>query len=352
MKNITKILFVAITSLSLMLSAKAGELTVNGTAKATYNATSGQEKDNGIGITNELNFTASGEMDNGYTWKYSMELDPTTKGDTAASPTATQPGAALNDDTQISLTMNELGTVKICVSECGNNKKYAWDASAYTSASDTGLSEGITYPGDEGSYATLQYHTPELPFGTTASIAHGNQKVDGQSGNAQASSGDSASFYSLTTKPIDGLTLAASYYEKNNYANGADDAGDQSEEGGAYAAKYAMGNLTVGYGKSFKAPESTVITAGGTTVEYYENTGMSIAYAVNDDLSVSYTNEDSEANYQTSTTVGYDIEMDSIQIAYSLGGATLSIARTDYENIGYAQDVDATDTIIAMTFAF
>ena len=128
MKNITKILFVAITSLSLMLSAKAGELTVNGTAKATYNATSGQEKDNGIGITNELNFTASGEMDNGYTWSYSMELDPTTKGDTAASPTATQPGAALNDDTQVSLTMNELGTVKICVSECGNNKKYAWDA--------------------------------------------------------------------------------------------------------------------------------------------------------------------------------------------------------------------------------
>ena len=44
--------------------------------------------------------------------------------------------------------------------------------------------------------------------------------------------------------------------------------------------------------------------------------------------------------------------MDSIQIAYSLGGATLSIARTDYENIGYKQDADATDTIIAMTFAF
>jgi len=351
MKNITKILFVAITSLSLMLSAKAGELTVNGTAKATYNATSGQEKDNGIGITNELNFTASGEMDNGYTWSYSMELDPSTSG-TSAATDGTAPGQAINDDTQISLTMNELGTVKICVSECGNNKKYAWDASAYTSASDTGLSEGIVYPGDEGSYATLQYHTPELPFGTTASIAHGNQKKDGQSGNAQAASGDSASFYSLTTKPIDGLTVAASYYEKNDYDNGTDDSGDQGEEGGAYAAKYSMGNLTVGYGKSFKAPESTVITAGGTTGEYYENTGMSIAYAVNDDLSVSYTNEDSEVNYQTSTTVGYDIEMDSIQIAYSLGGATLSIARTDYENIGYAQDADATDTIIAMTFAF
>ena len=352
MKNIAKILFVAISSFSLMFSANAGELSVSGTAKATYNATSGQQKDNGIGITNELKFTASGEMDNGFTWSYMMALDPTTTGDTAASPSNTPPGAALNDDTSITVGLDDMGTVKICVSTCGNNKKYAFDASAYTSASDTGLSEGIVYPGDEGGYATLQYHTPELPFGTTASIAHGNQKVDGQSGNAQATSGDSATFYSLVTKPVDGLTLSDSYYDKNNYANGTDDAGDQNEEGGAYGAKFAYGNLTVGYGKSFKAPESTAITAGGTTVEYYENTGTSIAYAVNDDLSVSYTQETGERNMQTSNTTTYDIEMDSIQIAYSLGGATLSVARTDYENIGYANNTDATDTIIALTFAF
>ena len=352
MKNIAKILFVAISSFSLMFSANAGELTVNGTAKATYNATSGQQKDNGIGITNELTFTASGEMDNGYTWSYSMALDPTTTGDTATSPSNTQPGAALNDDTSITLGMNDLGTFKICVSTCGNNKKYAFDASAYTKASDTGLSEGIVYPADEGSYATIQYHTPELPFGTTGSIAHGNQKVDGQSGNAQASSGDSASFYSLVSKPVDGLTLSASYYDKNDYGNDAGDSDDQGEEGGAYGAKYSVGNLTVGYGKSFKAPESTVITAGGTTVEYYENTGTSIGYAVNDDLTVSYTSETGERNMQTSSTATYDIEVDSIQLAYSLGGATLSIARTDYENIGYADGADATDTIIALTFAF
>ena len=124
-----------------------------------------------------------------------------------------------------------------------------------------------------------------------------------------------------------------------------DDGGDQGEEGGAYAAKYSMGNITVGYGKSFKAPESTVITSGGTTVEYYENTGMSVAYAVNDDLSISYTSETGEANYQTSSTTNYDIEMDSVQLAYSLGGATLSIARTDYENLSYKDGQDAVDTI-------
>ena len=126
------------------------------------------------------------------------------------------------------------------------------------------------------------------------------------------------------------------------------------EEGGAWAATYAAGAVTVGYGKSFKAPErTTAIGANGATiVEYYENTGMSIGYAVNDDLSVSFTREESEANYQTSATGSNDVEMDSIQIAYSLGGATLSVARAEYENIGYELNKDATETIIAMSFAF
>ena len=116
MKTIMKTLLVSIASLSLMLSVNAGELTVSGTAKATYNANSGGTHDQGLGVTNELNFTASGEMDNGYTWSYSMELDPASG------------GTANNDDTQVVLTMNDLGKLKVCVSECGNNKKYAWDA--------------------------------------------------------------------------------------------------------------------------------------------------------------------------------------------------------------------------------
>ncbi len=345
MRKISKILFAAISSLSLMFSANAGEVTISGSAKATYNATSGTQVDNTIGISNVLSVTASGEMDNGYTWSYSMAMDPD----------GTDSGTIKNDDTSITLGMNDMGTFKVCVSTCGNNKKYAWDASAYGKMSDTGLSEGIVYPDDEGSYATLQYHTPELPFGTTASLAYGTPKNDGDGDNAQGvTSGDSANFYSLVTKPIDGLTLSASYYEKNDYGNGTNDSAQQGEQGGAYAAKYAYGNLTLGYGKSFKDVESNTAVTGSDEVEFYENTGISIGYAVNDELSVSYTTETGENNYRAADTTEYDIEMDSIQIAYSLGGATLSLARTDYENIGYSNAVstDATETFIAMSFAF
>ena len=77
MKNIIKSVIVMLSSVSLFTSANAGELSVSGTAKATYNILSGYTNvGKGLGITNELNFTASGELDNGYTWSYSMELDP------------------------------------------------------------------------------------------------------------------------------------------------------------------------------------------------------------------------------------------------------------------------------------
>jgi len=322
MKTIMKTLFVSIASLSLMFSANAGEVSVSGTAKATYHVTHGQQSDNSIGITNELNFKASGEMDNGFAWSYDTALDPSTS-DT---------GAARNDDTSIVVTMNDMGTFKICVSTCGNSKEYAFDHSAYTAMSDTGLSPGITYPISASSYASLQYHTPELPFGTTASFAYGQHKLsDGQGANQQAgANGDNISAYSLVTKPIDGLTLSASLYEIEDYDDGLTNE-TQLEEGGAYGISYAMGNLSLGYGKSFKAP-----------------TG----FAVNDQLSVSYTTETGERNFETSSTVSYDIDMNSIQAAYSLGGATLSIARADYDNISYANGTDASDTIIALNFAF
>jgi hypothetical protein len=339
MRKMIKTLFVSIASLSLMISANAGEMSVFGIVKATYNASSGVAQANGIGITNELTFGASGELDNGYTWSYAMEHDPSNT-------------AVTNDDTQVSLTMGDLGTVKLCVSECGMNAKYAFSADAYGKMSDTGQSEGIIYPDDLGSTNNMQYHSPELPFSTVLSIGYGQAKVDALGGNGQGGAdSDSMESYMIKTSPVDGLTVTATYYDKNDYDDGLTNE-KQLEEGGAYGAKYAIGNITVGYGKSYKAPQSTAITAGGTTVEFYENTGMSVGYAINDNMSISYTDENSEASYLTSSTAAFDIEMTSLQASYNIGGATVSVARTSYENMDYTENKDADETIIALSFAF
>ena len=59
-----------------------------------------------LGISNELDFTAIGELDNGYTWKYQVQLDGT---------------STANDDTRLEIG-TDMGTIGFYVSEGGLRK--------------------------------------------------------------------------------------------------------------------------------------------------------------------------------------------------------------------------------------
>ena len=350
-----KILFVAISSFAVLTSANAGEMTVSGSAKASWSNISDNQSGKGLGIANELTIGANGEMDNGYTWTVAIALDPTTSGSTATTVPAaeTAAGSAINDDTSMTVTAPGLGTLGLHVSAGGFNAKYGWSSDAYAVMSDTGPSEGVTYSSDLGGTSNIQFATAAdlLPFGTVLQVGYGYGKKDGQSLNTNGIAGsDSKTAYGITTKPIAGLTIGATYTDDGMYGDAIKHS--QEAESGAYYAKYAIGAITVGYGKSFSAPTLAVAAAGGTTVEYYENTGYSVGYALNDAVRVSYTREKNEANYKTSATVGYDIEQDSYQIAYNIGGATLSLVRHETQNAGYVNNEDRSETLIGLAMAF
>ena len=172
--KIIKTLFVMLSSVSfLFASAKAGELGVSGSAKATYNIYSGKSnKGKGLGITNELNFTASGELDNGYTWSYSMELDP---GATQVSGDTDTEGSqsAQNDDTKLTVS-TPMGTVGMFISEGGLDVEDAASQSVYGRPTDIGDPSATSDNYTIDSYNNIQYHTPAdmLPFGITAKIAY------------------------------------------------------------------------------------------------------------------------------------------------------------------------------------
>ena len=356
MKTIMKILLVAISSFAVLTSANAGEMTVSGSAKASWSNISDNQSGKGIGIANELTIGANGEMDNGYTWTVAIALDPTTSGSTASTVPAaeTAAGSAINDDTSMTVTAPGLGTLGLHVSAGGFNAKYGWSADAYAVMSDTGASEGASYSSDLGGTSNIQFATDAnlLPFGTVLQVGYGYGKIDGQSLNTSGvAASDSKTAYGITTKPIDGLTIGATYTKDGMYNDGTKHS--QEAESGAYYAKYAIGAITVGYGKSFSAPTLAVLTdAGATTVEYYENTGYSVGYALNDAVRVSYTREKNEVNYKTSSTVAYDAEQDSYQIAYNIGGATLSLVRHETENAGYVNNADRSETLIGLAMAF
>ena len=362
MKNIIKTLIVMLSSVSLFASAHAGSLGVSGTAKATYNINSGTNQTKGIGITNELNFTASGELDNGYTWSYSMELDP---GATNAS-TETATGianSAQNDDSKITLS-TPMGTVGVFISEGGLDLEDGASQSVYARPTDMGDPSSTSDNYNIDSYNNIQYHTPAdmLPFGITAKVAYatgldsygsGNNKGKTQTLGGDQTLGSSATSYQVKASPIDGLTVGASYlsFDGSGSANTV-----QDPESGAYMASYSSGPFSVGYSKAYKAPIVGNLTAGTDveTVDFYDQTNMSIAYAATDDLSISYEQETSEANHVLNTTADVEQESTSIQVAYTMGGMTLALAQSSHDNVGYsnASTADRDQTLIAVTLAF
>ncbi len=365
MKNIIKTLIVMLSSVSLFASANAGEVGVSGSAKATYNIQSGKTNaGKGLGVTNELNFTASGELDNGFTWNYSMELDPTTTGDSAATPTNTQPGAALNDDTKLTLS-TPYGTFGVFISEGGLDVEDAASQSVYARPTDIGDPSATSDNFSIDSYNNVQYHTPAdlLPFGTSFKIAYATNPSDvemGSSGNnagasttkTATSGATSATEMQIKTSPIDGLTLGASHFAADGEGVAKN---DQESESGAYYATYATGPVSIGYSKAYKAPFlQNFVRSNGTnttaTVEYYDQTNYSIAFAATDDLSVSYERETSEANKLDKTSV--EQESSAVQVAYTMGGMTLAVSHASHDNNGYTDGNNTDQTVFAVTMAF
>ena len=354
MKNITKILLASLSSLLLVISsANAGELSVTGSAKASYVIGGTDEAmDKGIGVSNEFTLSASGEMDNGYTWTYAVDLDP------GAS------GAVTQDDAKLVIDTNGLGTIGFFDGEGSLHSNLAWGIGALGTGSDYAGTMSISYGNDVDTEANIQYHTPAdlLPFGITAKVGYvpnvGDQTGGNDFKNAGATNpiglqGNSLMQYRVDATPIDGLKIGADYASED----GGSTATAQQNESGAYYAQYAMGNFKVGYGKSLYAPGITDKNGG---VTMYETDSMGIEFAVNDSLSISYTNEKSErttnvaiaATEASNTKTKVESDITTYQAAYVIGGATLGVAITETDDADYIASKEEKVTVFSIAMAF
>lgn len=78
---------------------------------------------------------------------------------------------------------------------------------------------------------------------------------------------------------------------------------------------------------------------------------MSVAYNVNDALSISYEVEKSERELIVNAAEN-DIKAQAVQAAYTMGGMTVSVSHGTTDNVGYALNDDSTQTLFAMALAF
>ena len=390
MKNIIKLVFVIFASISFV-SANAGTLNVTGTAKATYNILSsdssaaGENSGKGLGVVNEISFGATGELENGWTWSYNMALDPAGAADTAG-------GSAINDDTGLALT-TPYGSIAANISQGSLNKQLTFSAAAYKTGIDLGYGAVID-PVGLGDYNNLQYHSPAglIPFGTVFKVGFSpsadvegsaSDNNQGASALATANAAMSASAalptetptsssaptavesiveYSIETKPIDGLTISASYVDINSSISKTTD--HSQYEAGAVTVKYAYGPVTVGYGRNAITPHVAAADADAYVANLVDNRDISIGYAVNENLTVSYEQSSSEVkikkrdavNLVTKKTLKQDV--DTIQAAYTMGGMTLALSQANVDGDGYTGNEvgtsrkDVKETIFAVTMAF
>ena len=189
MKKLIALLSVVLFSFGV---AKAGELSITGSAKASYAISSSDgtaaanNLNKGLGISNEFTLGASGELDNGYTWKYAIDID-------AVESSAT------NDDAQLSVTTPQ-GTIGIFLGEGGLGVDNAASQSVISRPSDTSYAEGMYDTYDIDGYDNVQYHTPAglLPYGISFKVGYApsgqasqaNDYQDAGSVNSQTSTVD------------------------------------------------------------------------------------------------------------------------------------------------------------------
>jgi len=192
-----------------------------------------------------------------------------------------------------------------------------------------------------------------LPDGLSIHLAH-SPKASGTAANDKATGGDGKgqAGWDVVVQHsgiMDGLNLfgGMSTIDQNVDAGAATgQTGDRTQYG--LGATYAVGSLTFGVQRTRDNHENTQV---GTS--FYENNAYGVSFNVNDDLSLSVGVHESERNLATGGT-SVELEATSIQMAYSMGGASIKAARTDVDNASYATAVanDKNGYTLALTLAF
>ena len=315
MNNLKKIGLTALAASLATVSSHAVEMSASGGASISYTSNGNvgaSATGNPWSMSDTVNFSGSGELDNGFTVTMTMGLDSS----------AVAAGAGF-EDRAISIDMGDMGVLAFKGKD-GTSVTGVMDDKMPTAYEETWFqADG---PGN-GSQAANMW-------------TYSNSSIDGvvleasitPAGGGEA---DSSSDVGITYTGIDGLTIGV--------ASGTDSGGSAEVDNSTRYITYAYDAFTFGY-------QSNSMDSGtaGADEEY---TAYAVSYAVNDDLSISYGY--SELDYEGVSTVTDETqEAAAVSISYSMGSMSLSATRADVDNEGGNKEHDGAGYEINLAFSF
>jgi len=339
MNNLKKLGVTALASSLVAVGAQAGEMGVNGTANFTWAQKDGTEGKS-IGTNKGLTISGSGELDNGWTFYVGTYLSD-----------------AMTMSTHVTtLTMGSMGTIKVGSGFGGAGAAYDEEVpQAYEQTSDT-YQNSANLVGAYMDGNSLVYDAPAIDMGGASvsfDLAFSPDAHDTASNNGgqAAHTGTYGLGYGagMTISGLtEGLTLGVYGDIRENDKNvAAGSNGTNDAFTGTWYAKYSAGPVSFGYQASYfdSGLASSLVAANspatvGTSAGVFEAESMSIAFNVNDNLSISWTDTthtyDSQSNVAGGTeVVDVDKETDALQVAYSMGGMSFKAYRMTESNPNY-----------------
>jgi outer membrane protein OmpU len=319
MNNFKKVGLTALAGSLIASSAFAASMSVTGGADISLVNSSNADQGNGFSSGDSLNFSASGELDNGFVITSKVEVDGGTY-----------------DDRSVVIAMPEMGTLTF--QQSGSTAMGAVDdvmPTAYDSSWDV-LGSSTTAPaagqalkattiGGYGTNNEFSYSAPEMVEGLGVTISYTP---------SGASRPDGTTSFALAYTGVEGLTVG--YAEEDNGL-----ADTSKIDANTMYAKYAFGSFTVGV-QSSEAD-------GGNANDDDEFSAHGITYQISDDLTIGY--HASEYQFGDKTA---DQETKSVQAAYTMGGMTLKAQSVSMDNVGGStaarDDVDGYK--FSVSFAF
>ena len=313
MNNLKKVGLTALGTVLVAGSAQAATMSVSGGTSIFFGGEDNSNAGNGWSMTDQVTFSASGEMDNGFTISTSLQLDGT----------AAAGNGAPFDDRSLTIDTGDMG-VLVFSGHGSSGPVGAWDDLVPTANEESwGTSIGGTVDGPTN--ATIGNNSFVYDYTVNDSIA-----IKAAYKPAKGTPLESSTEIGIAYTGIEGLTIKAAMGENN-------DAADKLDLN-VFSAVYANGPISVGI-------QSNESDAGTGTDEDFSAYGIS--YAVSDDLSISY----GASTLDYSSTLE-DQESSAVSVSFTMGGVAISASHQSTDNVAGSSTTDNTSYEVNFSFAF